>query len=94
MDIKKSICEIDWGLNPQFKNRGFAFESVKCLVDYIFNYFKMNKIIIFVWNGNDASKKLANKLGFVLTGIEKNARVKNGKEIDLYTYELLKRENV
>ena len=53
---------------------------------------QMNRIDANIWDGNDASKKLAQKLGFVQEGIQRKARIKNGKLIDLYCYGLLKEE--
>lgn len=85
-------CEIGWGLNPKFQNQGFAYEAVKCLINYIFNILQMNRIEAFIWDKNDSSKKLAKKLGFVQEGIERKARIKNNKFIDLYCYGLLKEE--
>ena len=52
----------------------------------------VNRISIVIWDGNNASKKLAEKLGFVQEGIERKARIKNDKYIDLYCYGLLKEE--
>ena len=91
-NIKHKWCEIGWGLSPKFQNQGFAYEAVKCLINYIFNIVKMNRIKVVIWNKNDASKKLASKLGFVQEGIERKARIKNNKFVDLYCYGLLKEE--
>lgn len=85
-------CEIGWGLNPEFQGQGFAYESVKCLIDYIFENLKMNRISVVIWDGNESSKCLAKKLGFVQEGIERKARFKNDKFIDLYCYGLLASE--
>jgi len=86
------VCEIGWGLNPKFQKQGFAYEATKCLVEHIFKKLKMNRISIVIWDGNEASKNLAKKLGFVQEGIERQARYKNDKFIDLYCYGLLKEE--
>jgi len=85
-------CEIGWGLNPKFQKQGYAFEAVKCLINHIFDDLKMNRISIVIWDGNNASKKLAEKLGFIQEGIERKARIKNDEYIDLYCYGLLKEE--
>lgn len=85
-------CEIGWGLNPRFQKQGFAYEAVKTLINYIFNVLNMNRISAVIWNGNDSSKKLALKCGFVQEGIMRKARVKNGETLDVYCYGLLKEE--
>ena len=85
-------CEIGWGLNPKFQKQGFAYEATKCFVKYIFEKLNMNRISIVIWDGNEASKNLAKKLGFIQEGIERKARYKNGEYIDLYCYGLLNEE--
>lgn len=85
-------CEIGWGLNPSYQKQGFAFEAVKCLINYIFEKLHMNRVSAVIWDGNDASKKLAKKLGFIQEGIDRKARYKNNQFIDLYRYGLLKDE--
>lgn len=91
-NIKHKWCEIGCGLNPKFQNQGFAYEAMKCLISYIFNVLKMNRIEVFIWDKNDSSKKLASKLGFVQEGIQRKARIKNNRFVDLYCYGLLKEE--
>lgn len=91
-NITHKWCEIGWGLNLNYGKQGFAYEAAKCLINYIFNNLKMNRVSAFIWDGNDASKNLAIKLGFIQEGIERKARFKNNKFIDLYCYGLLKEE--
>lgn len=85
-------CEIGWGLNPKYQNQGFAYEASHKLIEYIFITLGMNRISANIWDGNNASKKLALKLGFIQEGIERKARYKNDKYIDLYCYGLLKED--
>ena len=85
-------CEIGWGLNPSYQNKGFAFEATKCLMDYIFNCLDMKRIEIVIWDGNISSIKLAQKLGFVKEGVSRKARIKNNKYFDLLHFGILKNE--
>ena len=89
---RHKICEIGWGLNPKYHKQGYAYESVRAFINYIFDQYNMNRISIVIWDGNNASKKLAQKLGFVQEGIQRQARVKNDKVFDLYCYGLLREE--
>ena len=75
-----------------FQKQGYAYEAVKALINHIFTTLNMNRISIVIWDGNNASKKLAERLGFIQEGIERKARIKNDKFIDLYCYGLLKEE--
>ena len=89
-DTTHKWCEIGWGLNPKYQKQGFAYEATKSLINYIFSMLNMNRISIAIWEGNESSRRLAEKLGFVQESIERKARIKNGKFVDLYCYELLK----
>lgn len=90
--VSNKYCELSWGLNPRYQNKGYAFESTKCVIDYIFNNLNMNRISAYVWEGNIASKKLAEKLGFTHEGTDRKARFKNNKFLDVYCFGLLKDE--
>jgi len=91
-NITHGYCELGWGLNPAFQKHGFANEACVAVIYYIFNVLNMNRIAAFVWEGNKASKTLAEKLGFVYEGTDRKARFKNGKFLDVYCYGLLKSE--
>ena len=91
-NLTHKYCEIGWGLNPNFQKQGFAYEATTRLINYIFEKSDINRISIVIWDNNLSSKKLAQKLGFVQEGIERKARFKNNKFIDLYCYGLLREE--
>ncbi len=85
-------AEIGWGLNPKYQKKGYAYESVQCFLDYLCNSLGINKVSALIWEGNEPSIKLATKLGFVLEGRERQARIKNGKFIDVLHFGILKKE--
>lgn len=85
-------CELGWGVNPKYQKQGFAYEAVKAVMMYIFDDLKMNRVSVVIWDGNEDSKRLAKKLGFVEEGISRQARYKGDKFIDLYHYGILKSE--
>lgn len=82
-------CELGWGLNPKYQKQGLAFEAVQGLINYIFKTLKMNRVSAVIWDGNNASKRLATKLGFVQEGIDRKARFKNNHFINVYRYGML-----
>lgn len=85
-------CEIGWGLNPQYQKKGYAYEASKRLLEHIFECLQMHKVACCVWEGNKPSHALAQKLGFVVEGIERQARFKNGKFLDATHYGMLETE--
>lgn len=91
-NLTHRYCELGWGLNPNSQRQGFAKEACEAAIAYIFNVLNMNRIAAFVWEGNEQSKALAEKLGFVHEGTDRKARFKNGKFLDVYCLGLLKDE--
>ena len=89
---KNKCCEIGWTLNGDYTKKGFAFESAKVLMSYLFKQMGINKISAMIWHENLDSIKLAEKLGFVLEGTERQARIKNEKVFDVLHYGILKSE--
>lgn len=85
-------CELGWGLNMKYQKHGYAYEGAKRVIDFLFGVFDMNKISVSIWEGNVASINLAIRLGFVSEGVERQARIKDGKYYDVYHYGLLKSE--
>ena len=54
---------------------------------------KLNRIQIKCANGNNASKNIPKRLGFVYEGLERNGELlSDGKYVDLETYSKLKSE--
>jgi ribosomal-protein-alanine N-acetyltransferase len=65
-----TIAEVGYGLNPAFQNKGIMTE-LKCVIDYGFNELKLIKIEAFTHYKNESSKKLLEKLVFILWKTEK-----------------------
>lgn len=51
-------------------NKGFATEAGKAFIDLGFDELKLNRIVTMVQVGNDASVRVLEKLGFVVTETE------------------------
>lgn len=90
--LEHKLCEIGWAVNVNYWGKGIAYEASRALVDYLFLNFDFNRIQAFIWQGNEASKKLALKLGFTWEGTDRQARIKNGKVLDVWNFGLLRKE--
>ena len=67
------------------KQKGYASESLKILIDYSFNILKLNQLFCNISESNTNSLKLFNKLGFEVTGTKKQWTVSNnGYEDELF----------
>lgn len=55
--------DIGYGLLPDFRGKGFAFEATKAVYDYGYSELKLGKIVAIVNPDNSLSIRLLNKLG-------------------------------
>lgn len=55
--------QIGWVFSEKARGQGFAFEGAKVVFDYGVNDWKVNPIFAVVEEGNNASEKIALKLG-------------------------------
>ena len=86
------LCELGWSINVNYQNKGIAFEAGQALINHIFKNYDINRIQAFIWQGNEASKRLAIKLGFTHEGTDREARLKDGKFLDIWNFGLLRKE--
>jgi [ribosomal protein S5]-alanine N-acetyltransferase len=75
--------EIGYWLGQAFWRRGIATESVRLMVAWTWaNLAVATRIHAPVFSWNDASRGVLRKNGFVLEGVMKQSRIKDGKVID------------
>ena len=55
--------DIGYGLLPNFRGKGYAFEATKAIYDYGYNHLKLEKIVAIVNPDNPTSIQLLSKLG-------------------------------
>lgn len=87
---KHDRIEIGWSLHPDYQGKGYATEFGRAFLDYLFSYDCVHRIHGFIWEGNFASRKLCEKLGFKFEGTNLEARKKNGKYYNVWNFGLLK----
>ena len=87
---KHDRIEIGWSLHPDYQGKGYATEFGHAFLDYLFSYDCVHRIHGFIWEGNFASRKLCEKLGFKFEGTNLEARKKNGKYYNVWNFGLLK----
>lgn len=75
--------DIGYGMLPQFRGNGYAFEATKAIYDYGYQELKLEKIVAIVNPDNMGSIKLLNKLGLTY---EKMIRLPDeDKDIKLFS---------
>jgi RimJ/RimL family protein N-acetyltransferase len=69
---------------------GYTTEAVQLLVDYLFGAKKQHRIHLVIVPENDASRRIAEKCGFVLEGTVRGAFFNGGRNHDVLLYSLLR----
>ena len=83
-------AEIGFWLLPEYQGRGIMREVIPVMIRQLFDSWPLHRLEAVIEEGNTASCRLAEKLGFQLEGRHRDAEIKNGKRITLLFYSLLK----
>lgn len=82
--------EIGYWLAEKMQKKGIITLSTQKLIKYCFSKLKINRVQIKVAVGNQASKKIPERLGFTFEGIERCGEFHKNNYLDLSVYSLLK----
>jgi RimJ/RimL family protein N-acetyltransferase len=80
------ICEDDC------LGRGFGTEALGLWIDYLFSHSDVHRIGLDTWSFNPRMMRVAEKLGFVYEGAERELIEWQGERLDFVHYGLLRRE--
>ncbi|MES9684469.1 GNAT family protein [Gottfriedia acidiceleris] len=72
----KNQVEVGFTLEPTYQNKGYAFEALQGILDYLFNELNKEKINAIADEKNSPSIKLLRKLGFQQIKIIENSYFK------------------
>ena len=73
-------------------SKGIITEAMTLIVDYVFSAFTVRRVEIRCDVANEASAKIARKLGFVHEGISRKATFARGEHRDMHLFALLREE--
>lgn len=86
------IYEIGYFIKPEYWAQGFGTEMARSLINYLFTYSNMHKVIACCNSNNQVSENIMIKLGMKKEGLFKKVRFKNNRWEDELRYGLLKEE--
>lgn len=90
IDWKARQCDTGFWVRKSAQGRGFATESTNALLRYAFHVFGMRRIGITHSEGNAASRRIVEKLGFSPEGIHQAGnRLPGGRVADRWCYSRL-----
>jgi RimJ/RimL family protein N-acetyltransferase len=91
-DSENKQVEIGCTLNKDFQNKGCATESVKRIIDYLFNELNKHRIITSVDPDNINSTRLVERIGFRKEAHFVESLWVNGKWVDDVIYALIEKD--
>jgi RimJ/RimL family protein N-acetyltransferase len=87
IDWQSRQCDTGFWVRKSAHGQGFATEATNALVRYAFGALGIRRIGLTHSGGNEASRRIAEKLGFSFEGIERGANIlPGGKCADRYRY--------
>lgn len=93
IDVRKKICLLGYGLNPEFQGKGYGFESVQLAMNFLFEILHMHKLTGYAAPSNLPSIILAEKMGYKREGLLRDHYLDyKGNRIDAIVFGLLREE--
>jgi RimJ/RimL family protein N-acetyltransferase len=81
IDWPAQQCETGYWVRKSAQGRGFATEAANALLRYAFGVLGMRRVGLTHSSGNEASRRIAEKLGFTLEGVQRSAALLPGGRI-------------
>ncbi len=91
-DVNRFTSEIGYWLAEPLWNKGIITKAVRIFCNYLFTNFNFNHLTASIFEGNDASIRVVQKVGFVLEGVLRKNVFKENRFLDQYIYGLLKED--
>lgn len=85
-------AELGYWIAPAESGRGYATEAARCCLRYAFDDRNLRKVTARVFEGNDASMRVLEKLGFREEGRLREQYYVDGAYVDCVRYGLLEDE--
>ena len=87
IDWQGRQCDTGWWVRKSAQHQGFATEAANALARYAFGALGMRRVGLTHSAGNDASRRIAQKLGFAFEGIQRGANIlPGGKHADRHCH--------
>lgn len=94
IDEENSIAEIGYVLNPAYWGNGLATEAARKIVDFAFDFLKVNRVEARFLFGNEASLNVMKKVGMKFEGYLREYQLVKGSYRTVGISSILKREYV
>jgi ribosomal-protein-serine acetyltransferase len=92
IDTANKKTSIAYWLAEDFQGKGIMTDSIKVVIEYVFEKMNLNRIEVTCAIGNEKSSALPKKLGFTYEGISRESGWLYDHFVDLEVYSLLAKE--
>ena len=87
IDWEARHCDTGYWVRKSAQHRGIATETANAMVRYAFGALGMHRVGLTHSSGNEASRRIADRLGFAFEGIQRAANMLPGRNwADRYCY--------
>ena len=93
-DLDNQKTEIGYWLSQNYQHLGIVTESAAALINYIFDELNLNRIQLKGATGNFKSQRVAERLGFIREGIERDGELHERGFVDLVVFGLLQKDRL
>jgi ribosomal-protein-serine acetyltransferase len=93
-DLDNQKTEIGYWLSQKYQHIGIVTRSAAALINYIFDELNLNRIQLKAATGNFKSQQVAERLGFIREGIERDGELHERGFVDLVVFGLLKNDRI
>ena len=83
-------AEIGYGIAEDYQGKGLGKLAVQAMIDKIFEETDLRRLMAHVYEGNTASCKLLERLGFKKEGVLRQHYIINGEPVNECVYGLLR----
>lgn len=87
-----SRADIGLWIGEKHHGQGIGTKAIEAITEFGFNELNLTKIEAFIFKGNNASKIIFEKCGYIFEGIIPERIEKRGKKIDEWVFGITKQE--
>ena len=83
VDFPNNTGEVGYVINPAYRGRGFAPEAVRRVLRFGFDVMGLHRITARYMMGNDASRRVMDKVGMTFEGVRRESMLIKGSYRDI-----------
>lgn len=82
-------AEIGYWADPEARGRGYITEAVREVVRWGFEELRLGRVTWQAFDGNKASRRVVEKLGFTIVGLQRGSHEHLGERLDMWLGDIL-----